>query len=43
MSVSRQQAAVSDDAGSGAARGPRARTRRLMLETATRLMQAGAT
>ncbi|TJX06370.1 MAG: TetR/AcrR family transcriptional regulator [Mesorhizobium sp.] len=43
MNVSRQPAAMSDDAGSGAARGPRARTRRLMLETATRLMQAGAT
>jgi AcrR family transcriptional regulator len=39
MDVSRQQAAVNDDTE----RGPRARTRRLMLETATRLMQAGAT
>ncbi|TIL57090.1 MAG: TetR/AcrR family transcriptional regulator, partial [Mesorhizobium sp.] len=35
MNVSRQPAAVPDDAGSAAARGPRARTRRLMLETAT--------
>ncbi|ESW89806.1 TetR/AcrR family transcriptional regulator [Mesorhizobium sp. C280B] len=47
MDVSRQQATVNDDAGQGAnpraERGPRARTRRLMLETATRLMQAGAT
>jgi AcrR family transcriptional regulator len=39
MNVSRQQDMVSDDT----ARGPRARTRRLMLETATRLMQAGVT
>src|ERR1700712_4294002 len=45
MNVSRQHAAVNDDAGMGhgAERGPRARTRRLMLETAIRLMQAGAT
>jgi AcrR family transcriptional regulator len=47
MEVSRQQSTVSDDAerGNGQAieRGPRARTKRLMLETATRLMQAGAT
>jgi AcrR family transcriptional regulator len=38
MDVSRQH-----DAGEAVKRGPRARTRRLMLETATRLMQAGAT
>ncbi len=45
MNVSRQQAAVNDDAsiGHGAERGPRVRTRRLMLETAIRLMQAGVT
>jgi AcrR family transcriptional regulator len=47
MNVSRQQAAVNDDAERGASqaaeRGARARTRRLMLETATRLMQGGAT
>jgi AcrR family transcriptional regulator len=43
MNVSRQQAARSEDANQAAERGPRARTRRLMLETATRLMQAGAT
>ncbi|WP_036240875.1 TetR/AcrR family transcriptional regulator [Mesorhizobium sp. STM 4661] len=43
MNVSRQQATVPDDAGSGVERGARARTRRLMLETATRLMQEGAT
>ncbi|WP_192180580.1 TetR/AcrR family transcriptional regulator [Mesorhizobium amorphae] len=47
MNVSRQQAAMNDDAERGvsqaAERGARARTRRLMLETATRLMQAGAT
>ncbi|TIT20868.1 MAG: TetR/AcrR family transcriptional regulator [Mesorhizobium sp.] len=47
MDVSRQQATVNDDAGQGASpraeRGARARTRRLMLETATKLMQAGAT
>ena len=39
MNVSRQLA----DAATVPERGPRARTRRLMLETATRLMQAGAT
>lgn len=39
MDISRQPAQTNGDAG----RGPRARTRRLMLETATRLMQAGAT
>lgn len=39
MDVSRQQATIENDAE----RGPRARTRRLMLETASRLMQAGAT
>lgn len=39
MNVSHQQISVKDDTP----RGPRARTRRLMLETATRLMQAGAT
>lgn len=38
MDVSRQQ-----DAGAGTERGPRARTRRLMLDTATRLMQSGST
>src|SRR6478672_3111127 len=47
MDVSRQQSTASDDAGQGpnprVERGARARTRRLMLETATRLMQAGAT
>ncbi|PDQ17858.1 TetR family transcriptional regulator [Mesorhizobium sanjuanii] len=46
MKVSRQQG-VNDDAdqsgGRGAERGARARTRRLMLETATRLMQDGVT
>jgi len=36
MDVSRQEQAIADE------RGPRARTRRLMLETATRLMQQGA-
>jgi AcrR family transcriptional regulator len=39
MDVSRQSADVADDK----VRGPRARTRRLMLETASSLMQAGAT
>jgi AcrR family transcriptional regulator len=39
MEVSRQ----STETMNGAERGPRARTRRLMLETATRLMQSGAT
>ncbi|MER8376981.1 TetR/AcrR family transcriptional regulator [Mesorhizobium sp. M1406] len=47
MDVSRQQFTASDDTerGSGPVpeRGPRARTKRLMLETATRLMQAGVT
>ncbi|MDX8515258.1 TetR/AcrR family transcriptional regulator [Mesorhizobium captivum] len=45
MDVSRQQAASNDDAEQmpAAEKGPRARTRRLMLETATRLMQAGVT
>ncbi|WP_095084797.1 TetR/AcrR family transcriptional regulator [Mesorhizobium sophorae] len=47
MDVSRQQSTAGEDAerGSGQAleRGPRARTKRLMLETATRLMQAGIT
>jgi AcrR family transcriptional regulator len=43
MDVSRQQAGPTDDPDQPAERGPRARTRRLMLETATRLMQAGAT
>ncbi|CAN7624964.1 TetR/AcrR family transcriptional regulator [Mesorhizobium sp. LjNodule214] len=47
MDVSRQQAAMNDDAeqrvNQATERGARARTRRLMLETATRLMQAGAT
>ncbi|WP_353643793.1 TetR/AcrR family transcriptional regulator [Mesorhizobium sp. WSM2239] len=40
MDVSRQQ---STNAVDEAERGPKARTRRLMLETATRLMQGGAT
>ncbi|MBA3448938.1 MAG: TetR/AcrR family transcriptional regulator, partial [Pseudaminobacter sp.] len=39
MHVSRQQPEAAEDLE----RGPKARTRRLMLETATRLMQAGAT
>lgn len=39
MDVSRQQTEPAEEAE----RGPRARTRRLMLETATRLMQAGVT
>lgn len=41
MDVSRQLA--EQDTDGDTERGPRARTRRLMLETATRLMQAGAT
>ncbi|UCI08928.1 TetR/AcrR family transcriptional regulator [Mesorhizobium sp. B1-1-8] len=46
MDVSRQQAAASNDNAEQTAvaeRGPRARTRRLMLETATKLMQSGVT
>ncbi|MBZ9816943.1 TetR/AcrR family transcriptional regulator [Mesorhizobium sp. CA7] len=45
MDVSRQQAASIDDAAQAPAaeKGPRARTKRLMLETATRLMQSGMT
>lgn len=39
MDVSRQQ----NESGAVAERGPRARTRKLMLETATRLMQSGVT
>lgn len=39
MNVSRQSTELVEEAE----RGPRARTRRLMLETATRLMQAGVT
>jgi len=39
MSVSRPSTELTEEAE----RGPRARTRRLMLETATRLMQAGVT
>ena len=39
MNVSRRSTEPVEEAG----RGPRARTRRLMLETATRLMQAGVT
>ncbi|UXN62018.1 TetR/AcrR family transcriptional regulator [Phyllobacterium zundukense] len=39
MQVSRQQ----NETVSSAERGPRARTRKLMLETATRLMQSGIT
>jgi AcrR family transcriptional regulator len=38
MKVSRQSTTATEDGE----RGPRARTRRLMLETATKLMQAGA-
>ncbi|MDG4888790.1 TetR/AcrR family transcriptional regulator [Mesorhizobium sp. WSM4887] len=43
MDVSRQQAASDDAEQLRAGKGPRARTRRLMLETATRLMQSGVT
>ena len=45
MDVSRQQATANDDAAQAPAieKGPRARTKRLMLETATRLMQSGMT
>ncbi|OBQ87105.1 TetR/AcrR family transcriptional regulator [Mesorhizobium sp. WSM3873] len=43
MDVSRQQAASDDAEQLRAGKGARARTRRLMLETATRLMQSGAT
>jgi len=47
MDVSRQRSTASGDtergSGQAAERGPRARTKRLMLETATRLMQAGVT
>jgi AcrR family transcriptional regulator len=44
MYVSRQQAAAGDDTERAVPeKGPRARTRRLMLETATRLMQSGVT
>lgn len=45
MKVSRQHAAPDDNADDAPApeRGPRARTKRLMLETAIRLMQSGAT
>jgi len=47
MDVSRQRSTASGDtergSGEAAERGPRARTKRLMLETATRLMQAGVT
>lgn len=41
MTVSRQSATVVEE-GEPRPKGPRARTRRLMLETASRLMQAGA-
>ena len=43
MLVSRQSEAGADEAERGLKGGPRARTGRLMLETAIRLMQAGAT
>jgi AcrR family transcriptional regulator len=45
MDVSGQQAASNDDAAQAPVveKGARARTRRLMLETATRLMQSGMT
>src|SRR6478736_2916702 len=45
MDVSRQQSTASGGAEQAQAvvRGPRARTKRLMLETATRLMQSGVT
>ncbi|RRH89417.1 TetR/AcrR family transcriptional regulator [Mesorhizobium tamadayense] len=43
MDVSRQQASVDADQAAVPEKGPRARTMRLMLETATRLMQSGAT
>ncbi|MDG4851201.1 TetR/AcrR family transcriptional regulator [Mesorhizobium sp. M1A.F.Ca.IN.022.07.1.1] len=43
MDVSRQQAASDDAEQLRAGKGARARTRRLMLETATRLMQSGVT
>ncbi|PBC02130.1 TetR/AcrR family transcriptional regulator [Mesorhizobium sp. WSM3860] len=43
MDVSRQQATSDDAEQLTAGKGARARTRRLMLETATRLMQSGVT
>ncbi|TIS72411.1 MAG: TetR/AcrR family transcriptional regulator, partial [Mesorhizobium sp.] len=43
MDVSRQQAASDDAEQLRAGKGARARTRRLILETATRLMQSGVT
>ncbi|TPM31825.1 TetR/AcrR family transcriptional regulator [Mesorhizobium sp. B2-3-4] len=43
MDISRQQDASNEDAGERPERGARARTKRLMLETATRLMQEGVT
>lgn len=43
MLVSRQSEAGAEEADRGPLTGPRARTGRLMLETAIRLMQAGAT
>lgn len=43
MRVSRQPDAAVEEAERGPATGPRARTGRLMLETAIRLMQSGAT
>ncbi|WP_189342209.1 TetR family transcriptional regulator, partial [Mesorhizobium sp. M2A.F.Ca.ET.067.02.1.1] len=45
MDVSRQQAVAKDEVAQAPAveKGARARTRRLMLETATRLMQSGMT
>ncbi len=43
MLVSRQSNAGSEEAARGPLSGPRARTGRLMLETAIRLMQSGAT
>ena len=43
MPVSRQQSDAARQTPPAEERGPRARTRKLMLETASRLMQAGAT
>jgi AcrR family transcriptional regulator len=43
MLVSRQPDAGAEETDRGLKEGPRARTGRLMLETATRLMQSGAT
>jgi AcrR family transcriptional regulator len=43
MDISRQRHGPSRQAGATRERGPRARTRRLMLETATTIMQSGVT